>query len=311
MTSEPHPEAQAFLEAAADGPDLHALPPDEARAVHREMSRPSGDPEPVDRVEDLVVHAAGHGLPVRVYVPDVETPAPVLVWTHGGGWLLGDLDTEDPTARALANASGCLVVSVDYRLAPEHPFPAALRDVVAAVEWAVEESAAFGGDPDRVAVGGASAGGALAAGTTLLARHRGGPPVAHQLLVYPVTNYTREFESYGAYDGYFLTREEHHQLVADYLPDPLCGHNPLAFPLEAAHHRELPPATVVTAEFDPLRDDGVAYAEALAEDGVDVRHRHYDDMVHTFFGKLDDPEWERAREAVDAVGADLRRALGE
>lgn len=309
MASEPHPEAQTFLDRVAEAPDLHTFPPKEARELQRSVSVPTGQPEPVGTVEDVVVRGDGHGVPLRVYTPDGEGPVPVLVWAHGGGWVLGDIETEDPTGRALANAGDCVVASVDYRLAPEHPFPAALRDVYTAVEWAVESSASFGGDPDRVAVGGASAGGALAAGATLLARERDGPAIDYQVLVYPVTSYTREFPSYDEFDGAFLSREGLAWNEAQYLPDPLHGHNPLAFPLEACDHRDLPPATVVTAGFDMLRDEGEAYAEALADAGVRVAHHHYDDMVHTFFGKLQDPEWDRARGAVDDVGRDLREAL--
>ena len=311
MAEEPDPQAQAFLDRAAEGPDVHTLTPEEAREFQRSVSLPTGEPEPVGAVDDLVVRGDGHGVPLRVYTPDGDGPFPVLVWAHGGGWVLGDIETEDPTGRALANAGGCVVASVDYRLAPEHPFPAGLRDVYSAVGWAASQAGSVGGDTDRVAVGGSSAGGALAAGATLLARAPDGPSIDYQVLVYPVTSYTREFPSYDAYDGYFLSREGLAWNERQYLADPLHGYNPLAFPLEAEDLGGLPPATVVTAGFDMLRDEGEAYAEALEAAGVAVSHRHYDDMVHTFFGKLQDPAWERAREAVEAVGADLRAALGE
>lgn len=309
MASQPHPEAQAFLELVAQAPDTHTLSPADARALQRSASLPTGEPEPVGAVDDLVIRGDGHGVPIRVYTPEGDDPFPVLVWAHGGGWVLGDIETEDPTGRALANATGCVVASVDYRLAPEHPFPAALRDVYAAVKWADGEASEVGGDPDRIAVGGASAGGTLAAGATLLARELDGPSIGYQVLVYPITSYTREFPSYDEYDGYFLSREGLAWSEAHYLSDPLHGYNPLAFPLEARDHGDLPPATVVTAGFDMLRDEGQAYAEALAAAGVEVTHRPYDDTVHTFFGKLQDPEWDRAREAVGAVGDDVRGAM--
>lgn len=310
MASEPHPEARAFLEQAAQAPATHTRSPAEARAFQRSVSLPTGEPEPIADVEDSVIRGDGHGVPIRVYTPGDAGPYPLLVWAHGGGWVLGDVETEDPTGRALANAADCVVASVDYRLAPEHPFPAGLRDVYAVLEWAAEEAAAVGGDPDRLAVGGASAGGTLAAGATLLCRERDRPSIDYQVLVYPVTSYTREFPSYDEYDGYFLTRAGLEWNVEQYLPDPLHGHNPLAFPLEAGQLRDLPPATVVTAGFDMLKDEGEAYATALADAAVEVTHRHYGDTIHTFFGKLQDPAWERAREAVGEVGSDLQSALG-
>jgi len=311
MATDPHPDARAFLEKTAEAPDAHTLSPEEAREFQRSVSLPTGDPEPVGAVDDVVIRGDGHGVPLRVYTPVGDGPFPVLVWAHGGGWVLGDIETEDPTARALANATDCVVASVDYRLAPEHPFPAGLRDVFAAVEWAAEESTveAFGGSAEHVAVGGSSAGGALAAGATHLARERGAPQLDYQVLVYPVTSYTTEFPSYEAYDGYFLSREGMAWNTEQYLADPLHGHNPLAFPLEADDFGGLPPASIVTAGLDMLRDEGAAYGEALADAGVEVTHHRYEDMVHTFFGKLQDPEWDRAREAVQAVGDDLRSAF--
>jgi len=175
MADELHPDAQEFLELAEQGPDLHTLSPPEARAMQRKLSLPSGEPEPVGAVHDTVVRGQGHGVPLRIYVPEGDGPFPVLVWAHGGGFVVGDVDTEDPVGRALANAAECVVVSVDYRLAPEHPFPAALHDVYDATAWAAEEADRFGGDPNRIGVGGASAGGNLATGVARLARDRGVP----------------------------------------------------------------------------------------------------------------------------------------
>lgn len=309
MGDELHPDAEQFLELAKQGPDLHTLSPPEARAFQREMSLPSGEPEAVGAVHDTVVRGDGHGIPLRVYVPEGEGPFPTLVWAHGGGFVIGDVDTEDPVGRALANAAGCVVVSVDYRLAPEHPFPAALHDVYDATAWAAESVDRFGGDPDRLAVGGASAGGNLATGVARLARDRDGPAIDYQVLVYPVTSYTEEFPSRAEYDGYFLTREAMDWFDECYFSDPLHGHNPYAYPLEASDHADLPPATVVTAGFDPLWDEGEAYADAMAEAGVPVEHRHYDDVIHAFFGRLQEPNWERARVAVADVADDLRANL--
>ena len=306
MAPELHPDARAFLERAESAPDVHTLSPPEARAFRREVALTDAEPEPVADVHDAVVRGDGHGVPVRIYRPEVDGPLPVLVWAHGGGFVIGDVDTDDPTGRALANASGCAVVSVDYRLAPEHPFPAALRDVYAVAAWASESADRFGGDPDRLAVGGASAGGNLATGACRLARDRDGPVVDYQVLVYPVTSYGGSFPSREAFDGYFLTLDAIEWFDEQYLADPLHGHNPYAYPLEASDHSGLPPATVITAGFDPLWDEGEAYAEAMEGAGVSVVHRHYDDVIHAFFGRLQEPNWERAREAVADVGSDLK-----
>jgi len=306
MASEPHPDAQAMLDQLAEAPGLHTLPIEVARAAHRDQNLPQGEPEAVAAVENVVVRGEGHGIPVRLYRPAAEGPRPVLVWAHGGGFALGDVDTEDVTARAVANATECVVASVDYRLAPEHPFPAALRDVYDVTEWAAESADAHGGDTDRVAVGGTSAGAALAAGVTLLARDQAGPDVDYQVLVCPEVAYEESFPSHEAYDGYFLTSEMLQWFDDLYFDDPLLGNNPYASPLVASSHADLPPATVVTAGFDPLQDEGEAYADALADDGVAVERHHYDDMIHPFFDQLQEPEWERAREAVADVGGDVR-----
>lgn len=304
--SDLHPDAQAYLEQTEEAPDLHTLPPEEARAFSRRMSITSGDPEPVGEVHDVVVRGNGHGIPVRIYVPNGEDPHPTLVWAHGGGFVMGDVETADATARALTNASQCVVASVDYRLAPEHPFPAPQRDMYTVTSWAVEHIEEYGGDPGRLAVGGDSAGGTLAAATTLLAREREGPDIAYQVLVYPAVNYSREPASYEEFADSFLGTDVREWFNACYLPDPLHGHNPMAFPLEAAEFSGLPAATVLTAGYDPLRDEGRAYAEGLSKAGSAVSYHHYEDVIHGFFGMLDEPEWERSREAVADVGADLQ-----
>jgi len=305
-----HPDARAYLEQTERAPDLHSLGPARAREFSREMSIPSGDPEPVAAVHDAVVRGAGHGIPVRVYVPEGTGPFPTLVWAHGGGFVIGDVESADATARALTNAAACVVVSVDYRLAPEHPFPAAQRDVYDATVWAAENAAAFGGDPGRLAVGGDSAGGTLAAAVTLMAREHDGPDVDYQVLVYPAVNYSREFESLEEFADSFLGTDVMTWFDECYLTDPLCGYNPFAYPLEAADYAGLPDASVLTVGYDPLRDEGRAYADALAGAGADVEHHHYGDVIHGFIGMLQEPEWERSREAVADLGADVRAHFG-
>lgn len=309
VSDELHPDAEELLALMdeQDVPDFHTLTPTEAREFQRSVALPSPEyePEPVEAVTDLVVRGQGHGVPVRAYVPEGGPTAGTLVWAHGGGFVLGDVETEDSTARALANASGCVVLSVDYRLAPEHPFPAALEDVLAVTAWANERAGVVGGDPDRVAVGGSSAGGNLAAAATLVGRDRGEPAINVQVLVYPAVNYGRPFDSRDTYDGYFLSLDEMAWFEECYLDRDLHGRNPYAFPLQAGDFGGLPPAAVVTAGRDPLRDEGRAYADELEDAGVEVTHHEYDDVIHAFLGMLDEPEWERAREAVDDVGAFL------
>jgi len=293
-----HPLAQAYLEkrlAAGDGP-YDGLSLDEARAVARRVSALSGPGEPVAHVEDRALPGPGGPLPVRLYRPEAPAPLPLLVYFHGGGWVLGDLDSSDFGCRAYANRVPCLVVSVDYRLAPEHKFPAAVEDVVAATRWAAAHAAELGGDPARVAVGGLSAGATLAAVTALALRDAGGPALCGQLLTAPVIDARMDTASYSANaEGYGLTRAKMSWFWNHYLARPEDGQHPHASPACAEDLRGLPPAFVMTAELDPLRDEGEAYAQRLAAAGVPVRHRRYDGMVHSFMGP------EAAGEALEAL----------
>jgi acetyl esterase len=244
-----------------------------------------------------------------VYRPSDEPALPALVWFHGGGWTIGSLETHDNTCRSLANAVGCIVVSVDYRLAPEHKFPAAADDAFAATQWVAEHAAELGGDPDRIAVGGDSAGGNLAAVVSLLARDAGGPAVVFELLVYPVTDH--EFESPSMREnakGYFLELESMRWFYNQYLRDESDGADWRFSPARAADLSGLPPAFVLTAEFDPLRDQGEAYARQLESAGCAVEARRYDGVFHGFFGMRD--LMDTAQQAFDDVTKSLRRALG-
>ena len=280
------PQAQAFLEqlAATGAPPLHELSVAEARQVIVALFGTQGGPEPVGAVEERTIPGAGGEMPTRLYMPYGTGPFPVLVYLHGGGWVIGDLEAYDATCRALTNAAGCLVVAMEYRLAPEYKFPAAPEDCYAATCWVAANAAAIGGDPRRIAIGGDSAGGNLAAVVAQMARDRGGPALVYQLLVYPVTNYGYDTASYRENaEGYLLTRDAMVWFWNHYLRSAADGNNPLASPLRANDLRGLPPAMVLTAEFDPLRDEGEAYAIRLQAAGVPVTLKRYAGTIHGFF----------------------------
>ena len=304
------PQAKAVLDqfASMGGPQFHEMSVAQARELILGMVALAGEPESVARIENRTVPGPAGEIPVRIYAPVGTAPFPVLVYFHGGGWVIGNLDTHDGICRSLANRVGCLVVSVDYRLAPEHTFPAAPEDCYAATRWLAEHAGSLGGDKGRIAVGGDSAGGNLAAVVALMARDRGGPKLAFQLLVYPATDTDFETRSYRENsEGYFLTRADMVWFWNHYAPRDEDRRNPYAAPLRAASLRGLPPALVITAEFDPLCDDGNAYAARLREDGVPVRLSQQDGLIHGFFqmGAVID----RGRASVDEASRALKDAF--
>jgi acetyl esterase len=249
-------------------------------------------------------------IPYRVYRPSDEPVLPALVYFHGGGWVIGDLDTHEGICRALANSAGCAVFSVDYRLAPEHKYPAAADDCYAFTRWLAENSEAQGVDPGKIAVGGDSAGGNLAAVVALMARDSGSPSLCCQLLIYPVTDYSYETESYlENAEGYGLTLAGMTWFWNHYLARESDGGESRASPIQAETLEGLPPAYVITAGFDPLRDEGDAYAARLIEAGVPVELDRYEGMIHGFcvyLGRLD-----QAGISVDRMSAALRRSFGQ
>ena len=284
-----HPEAQALLDAlSAEG-----LPPFEAMTVPqaREATGAFIDLQPpreeVDAIENRTVSGPGGEVPVRIYTPAGDGPRGVLVYFHGGGWVIGDLETVDGPCRMLANAADVVVVSVDYRLAPEHRHPAAFEDCYAVTEWVAAHASELGADPARLAVGGDSAGGQLAAAVTLHARDHSGPAIAFQLLIYPVTDFAfTNASQIENGEGYLLQRATMQWFWAHNLGATDPGKDQTAFPARADSLVGLPPAFVATAEYDPLRDEGEAYAQALAAAGVEVSALRYDGMIHGFFWTL-------------------------
>ena len=297
------PQIAQYLERlqAAAAPPVGVLPVDQLRrrsaAAAAELF---GQVDPMASVEDS---RTDDGIPVRIYRP-VETgePSPALVYFHGGGWVIGSLDTHDGVVRALAHRSGCVAIAVDYRLAPEHPFPAGLEDASSATAWVLTHAAELEVDAARVAVGGDSSGATLA---TVVARRE---PVALQLLICPVLDHRFDTGSYERFaDGYGLTREAMRWYWAQYLGGAN-GSDPDASPLRVRDLAGLPPAVLVVAECDPLRDEGLAYAERLEAAGVPVSLLRYDGMIHNFIRFA--ASVDRASEALDDVGRELVARLG-
>ncbi|MBB5953971.1 acetyl esterase [Saccharothrix tamanrassetensis] len=308
-----HPEARAVIDATdALGGLVPAgeVSPARLRAAFAEVWRPSPNPEQVDSVVDRAIPGPAGAIPVRVYAPHGDGPFPTLVWYHGGGWVIGSLDENDATCRVLCNAVGMNVVSVDYRLAPEHRYPAAAEDAYAALNWVAAHGAEIGAD-GRIAVGGESAGGNLAAVVSLMARDHDGPPISLQLLAAPVMAPPSDRASYVDYGrGHFLDRESMEWFFQQYPRDPDDLNDPYLSPLAASHLRGLPAALVMTAEFDPLRDEGEEYAHRLLDAGVPVTLVRYEGQIHGFFALLVD-QLSISAEAHARAAAALRAAFAQ
>ncbi|KTG27989.1 alpha/beta hydrolase [Haloferax profundi] len=278
------PQAQAVVDDVErlGIPEWSALGVESARRVEDEVFAATDAPD-VARITNFAIPGPAGEIPLRIYHPAPGETRPALVFFHGGLWAMGTLDSIDGVCRRLATRSGRVLVSVDYRLAPEHSFPAGLEDCVRATKWVADNAASIGGDADRLAVGGTSAGGNLAAATCLHVREFGGPTIESQLLLYPMTDLSSDHQSLSENaDGPLLTRRDVLWAHETYLRSPVDRHNPFAAPLRADSHADLPPGYVVTAGFDPLRDEGTAYATALESAGVDVVHDHYPAMPHGF-----------------------------
>ena len=307
MPLEPVTAAILAQIAKSGAPEYHQLPVNESRALYTAAQSVPPTVE-VYSAEDFVVPGPAGDIAVRLYRPSDE-PVPLHVHFHGGGWVIGNLVTHDADCREICVASGCMVLAVDYRLAPEHPFPAAPEDCYAVSCWAAAHSTELGASPGRISIGGDSAGGNLAAVVALMARDRNGPEFAMQLLLYPITEPSMTSVSFQENaEGYLLTKAMMTWFWDHYCPEMEKRNEPLASPLLAPDLSGLPPALVITAEFDPLRDEGEAYAKRLAEAGVDVEMRRFDGFIHAFFSLAGIIE--ATREAVDWVGSALRKAHG-
>ena len=309
-----HPQTQALLDfiEARQVPPTHTLSVTDARAYYRDrrsVTQPT--PAEVAQVQELQANGPHGAIPLRLYRPlgSAETETlPVLVYCHGGGWVIGDLDTHDSLCRELANGAGCAVVAVDYRMGPEHRFPAAVDDAIAATRWVHSNAAALHLDPARLAVGGDSAGGNLAAVVSIAARDSADLPIAFQLLIYPATDQHRSAPSHAENgQGYLLTSDTMAYFTGHYIADATQYADWRASPLLHENLADLPPALVITAGFDPLRDEGQAYAERLTAAGNHASYVCFDRQIHGFItmGKLID----EANTAVALCAAELRRAF--
>ncbi|PWT98532.1 MAG: hypothetical protein C5B51_28980 [Terriglobia bacterium] len=308
-----HPEARLLLDTIEmqGAPPIQTLPPEVARKNVREAGyRMTPEPQPLERVEDRSILGPAGPIPIRIYASENGGVRPGLVYFHGGGWVIGDLDTHDAPCRAIARLSGAVIVAIDYRLAPEHKFPAALEDCETATRWVCSHAVELGIDPHRIAVGGDSAGGNMAAVVAIHCRDTGGPALASQLLIYPVTDLSsfdtpshREFA-----EDHYLTRETMNYFTGHYFGKPEDGAHPDASPLLVRDLRNLPPAFVLTAECDPLRDEGEAYARRLEEAGVPITCTRYAGMFHPFFSMPVLTEARRAYQEIAAVLREMRPA---
>jgi acetyl esterase len=312
-------DMQAVLDelAALKPKPIELLKPDEARqqpgpaeavkALLKKRNK-STDPEAVANVSTIHIPGPAGSLEVRLYMPRERGPLPMLMYWHGGGWVIGSLDGYDASCRALCNAAHCIVVSCEYRRAPENPFSAAIEDAFAAYQWIVDNAPNFNGDPQQIAVGGESAGGNIAAVTALQARDYGVRAPVHQLLIYPVTDCDFNTESYQEHaEAKPLNRAMMKWFWGHYLYGMDCEDNPYLTPLNADNLSHLPPATIITADIDPLRSDGERYADKLEAEGIPVSYRNFEGVTHEFFGMT--AVLEEAREAVEFAAENLQHAF--
>jgi acetyl esterase len=306
------PQVQTLLDSLGISKlaPLETLTPTEARArmgVIREARR-QAVLETIHEIREIRVPGPAGEIPARVYTPDYPAPLPALIYFHGGGWVIGDLESHDHVCRAIANSVPCTVVSVDYRLAPEHKFPAAIDDGVAATEWIAAHAKELGIDASRIAVGGDSAGGNIAVVVTQIAKARGGPKLVFQLLIYPATDMRMGFPSIQENaDAPILTKAAMDWFANHYMNGDVDRTNPLASPILTEDLAELPPAFILTAECDPLRDEGEAYGQRLEDAGVAVDVQRYNGMPHGFFSFL--RALDGGREAFQDATEKLRRAF--
>jgi acetyl esterase len=306
------PAVQALLDqlSANPAPKLWELPVADGRALYLAMSQmlePQG--VPIGKVENMTVPGPAGPIPVRLYTPmGGGTMRPAIVFYHGGGWVIGSLETHDALCRQLANESGCKVVAVDYRLAPEHKAPAAFDDAFAVAQWVETNAPSLEIDANRLAVAGDSAGGNLAAAVSIAAKHKGAPKISYQLLIYPTLQMRPNTQSMKDFaEGYFLERKTMDWFYDQYLPSEADINDPRYSPLAASDLAGVPRAYIVTAGFDPLKDEGKAFADKLNRAGVAAVYVNYDGMIHGFFNMS--AAVPSAKQAISAAASAVKEAL--
>ncbi|MHB1610254.1 MAG: alpha/beta hydrolase [Sulfobacillus sp.] len=301
-----HADARRYLTGVALEPPWSELGIESAR--NRRAARTAAwteTPEPVSQTRDLSITGPVGRIALRMYIPEGASPFPVIVYLHGGGWVLGDLDQVDSVCRMLCNATKSIVISVDYHLSPEYRFPIAVNEAYRVLEWATQHVHAFGGDGTRLVVAGDSSGANLAIGTGLMATDRQGPRLKAMILAYPVCRPTFDTASYQAYGaGYGLTRKDMQWFWSQYLAHPGDAGNPYAVPLIRSQFTGLPPSLIITAEYDPLRDEGQELIDCLRRDGIVVQTLCVNGMIHGFFVSAWAPTHRRM--AVDWVSSNLQ-----
>lgn len=307
-----HPQVAQYLEEVAkiEVPPFEEMTPE----LIRSTLTPSPEPHfPAKNIENLTLSINDAHIPIRLYTPqykheDSVPELPALVFFHGGGWVMGTLDAYDGVCQDLAGTAGCKIISVDYRMAPEYPYPVPFEDAYAATEWISSNASDLEIDQDNIAVGGDSAGGNLAAAVALKARQSKSLNLVYQMLVYPVTNYQFDTESYQKYGiNYFLTKRAMEWFWDQYLPDESAGREVFASPLRCKDLSGLPDSLVITAGYDPLYSEAVQYAEQMRQSGNSVEHINYEDMIHGFFRRSD--LYDRAFEAVQLAGQKLNEVF--
>ena len=305
------PQVQALLDqmAALNASPIHTLTPELVRmGIKMQLANATEEPESVAQVVNRTIPGPAGEIPIRIYTPAGSGPFPALVFFHGGGWVICDLDTHDSLCRSLCNGADCIVVSVDYRLAPEHKFPAAPEDCYAATQWVAGHAAEINAKPGKIAIGGDSAGGNLTAVVAQMVRDQGGPRLALQLLIYPATDFT--FDGPSIHENgqdYFLTIDDMNWFTSYYLNSDADKKNPLASPMQSDNLRGLPTALVITSEYDPLRDEGEAYGKRLKEAGVPVTISRYNGVIHGFLSL--EPLTDKGKQAREECAQALRVAF--
>ena len=305
-----HPEIQEYLdrEAASGRPPRSSMTIEQTRVSAMENRGLAGEPVPLPKVMDMHVRVTSGYIPIRVYSPSHKTPLPVFIYIHGGRFISGNLDTHDAICRRIAKLAGYMVVGVDYRLAPEHKFPTALHDVDAVASWIASHGEEIDANPRKIAIGGDSAGGNLAAGATLLARDRGNPSYICQVLVYPMLDATCSLPSHKTYaSGYGPRSEDMKRGYTEYIPEGTDLKAFLASPLWCEDLYGLPQALITTAEYDSLRDEGERYAENLKMAGTDIQHVCYEGAIHGIMQRA--AIWELGRRSIVDVAHYLREIL--